>query len=86
MLGDPSLDTVRVTAERVRRFATDVEGDPSHENRQLWRAALSDLRRAIRDARAQGCLTSDIQDAAGDAVAPRFARPPAESRTPEPSA
>ena len=73
-----ALDEVRVTAERVDRFAGDVERDSSAENRRLWRAALDDLRRAIRRARARGYESEAIQEASGEQPAGNFVRPPAE--------
>jgi hypothetical protein len=56
------LDNVKVTAERVERFATDVERDSSSENRKLWRAALADYSEAVRRARARGYESHEIQD------------------------
>ena len=60
------LDEVKVTAERVDRFATDVERNGSVVNRRLWRAALADFRDAVRRARARGYETQDIEDASRD--------------------
>jgi len=77
LVPEEALDAVRVTAERVGRFAADVERDGSAENRKLWRAALVDLREAIRHARARGCETSEIQDASGDQPTGRFVPTPA---------
>jgi hypothetical protein len=71
-----SLDEVRVTADRVRRFSDAVEETPSEPHRRLWRAALDDLRAAIRHARAEGCETKDIQDATGVTDHGRFTREP----------
>lgn len=73
---DETLETLRVTAERVHRFADAVEEDPSDENRELWRAALRDLRDSIRDARAAGHDTAAIQEAAGPAPTGRFPQQP----------
>ena len=74
--GDP-LDDVKVTAERVERFAAEVEREGSVENRKLWRAALGDLRHAIRNARERGFATDAIQKASGDQPSGHFVRPPA---------
>ena len=68
------LDNIRVTAERVKRFAADVEAQPSQETRGRWRASLDDLRLAIREARAAGAETDEIQQAAQGARAARFQR------------
>ena len=68
------LDNIRVTAERVKRFAADVEAQPSQETRARWRAALDDLRLAIREARAAGAETDEIQQATRGTRAPRFQR------------
>jgi hypothetical protein len=76
-VGEP-LEDVRVTAERVRRFSDAVEQTPSASHRMLWRAALDDLRDTIRQARAEGCDTDEIQDATGVARPRRFAREPPE--------
>jgi hypothetical protein len=76
MAGD-ALDAVRVTAERVGRFANDVEHHDSRETRQRWRASLEDLRDTIRRARARGFDIEDIQEAAGDHPTGRFVRRPA---------
>ena len=75
-MSNEALDAVRVTAERVHRFAADVEHDPSDEVRALWRGAMDDLCDAIRQARAAGCDTEDIQAATGDAPTGRFTRVP----------
>jgi len=74
-----ALDEVRVTAERVGRFASEVEREGSDENRRLWRAALGDLRAAIRRARARGYDTEDIRAASGEQAAGRFVREPESS-------
>ena len=71
---------IRVTAQRVQRFARDVELNGSSESRDLWRASLDDLRVAIRQARAAGLNTEDIQHAALDTGTGRFTRPPAADR------
>lgn len=71
---------IQVTAQRVQRFAADVELDGSAEHRELWRAALDDLRDAIRQARAQGVDSADIRHAALGTHAGRFSRPPAGER------
>jgi hypothetical protein len=39
----PGLNEVRITAERVRRFADLVAQDPSEQHRGLWLAAMRDL-------------------------------------------
>jgi hypothetical protein len=71
-----ALEVVRVTAARVHRFADAVERDPfDEESRKLWRAALADFRRSVRQARAQGLDVSPIQEAAGHQLPGRF-RPP----------
>ena len=62
-MGEDLLDNVKVTAERVDRFARDVEHDSSTVNRKLWRAALADFRDAVRHARARGYESQDIQHA-----------------------
>jgi hypothetical protein len=88
---DDALDAVRVTAERVGRFASDVEHNGSAEARQRWRGSLEDLRDTIRHARASGFDTEAIQDAAGSQPRGRFVRPPvselaeAEPQASEPS-
>jgi hypothetical protein len=69
-----SLEDLRVTAQRVQRFADDVERDGSPENRGRWREALRDLRERIRHARAAGHDTAEIQQATGNLPASRFAR------------
>ena len=68
-----ALEVVQVTAERVRRFADLVEGDPmDDESRRLWRAALDDFRRSVRVARAEGSDAAAIQEAAGQPPPGRF--------------
>jgi hypothetical protein len=62
-VGDDLLDNVKVTAERVGRFARDVEHDGSTLNRKLWRAALADFSDAVRRARARGYESQAIQHA-----------------------
>lgn len=76
LVPEEALDAVRVTAERVERFAGDVERDGSEESRRLWRAALADLRDAIRHARGRGCETTEIQEAAIEQPTGRFVRSP----------
>jgi hypothetical protein len=71
---EEALETVRVTAQRVQRFAANAERDPQW--RPVWRAALSDLRVAIRRARAEGGDVSQIRAAAGEEPPGRFTRPP----------
>jgi hypothetical protein len=71
-----ALETVRVTAQRVHRFAADVERDPSDDMRALWRASMDDLRAAIREARAAGCDTEAIQAVTGEERLGRFVRVP----------
>ena len=71
-----ALETVRVTAQRVHRFAADVERDPSDETRALWRAAMDDLAHAIREARAAGADTAQIQSVTGEDRIARFVRVP----------
>jgi hypothetical protein len=79
------LEVVRVTAERVRRFADDVERNPRDgESRRLWRAALDDFRRSVRDARAEGSDVAAIQEAAGERAPGRFARPDGEADDTQP--
>ena len=73
---EDALNDVRITAERVGRFAEDVERDDSVETRNRWRASLEDLRFMIRRARARGCDTEAIQEATGDQPTGRFVRPP----------
>jgi hypothetical protein len=68
---DP-LEDLRVTAQRVQRFADDVERDGSPESRGRWREALRDLRHRIRHARAAGHDTAEIQEATGNVPASRF--------------
>ena len=64
---------MRVTAERVQRFAEDVVIDPSDETRQRrWRGALQDLRELIHHARAEGCDPEAIHAAAGVKNGGRF--------------
>jgi hypothetical protein len=77
-----ALDAVSVTAQRVHRFADEVEHDPTDINRKLWRAALRDFRETVRRARAEGHETAEIQSAAGDAAPRRFAPSPGEPDTP----
>ena len=72
-----ALDAVRVIAQRVNRFAADVERDSSEETRLRWRAAMDDLCDAIREARAAGWDTATIHAATQGAPAGRFVRPPA---------
>ena len=69
-----ALEAVRVTAERVHRFAAAVESDPSLENRGLWRGSLADLRAAIRDARSAGISTTAIQAVTAELPTGRFVR------------
>ena len=69
-----ALLEIQVTAQRVQRFASHVELDNSAENRELWRAALDDLRAAIRQARMAGLESGDIRQAALGVDAGRFAR------------
>jgi hypothetical protein len=76
-MADEALDAVRVTAERVQRFVDDVEQAPSEDARERWRASLDDLRRSIREARAQGFETEAIQEATSGQSTGRFQRPPA---------
>ena len=76
-MSQEALDAVRVTAQRVNRFAGDVEHDGSDETRLLWRAAMDDLCDAIREARAAGFDTATIQAATDNTRVGRFARPPA---------
>jgi hypothetical protein len=75
-MADEALDAVRVTAERVQRFADDVERETFDDARLLWRASLSDLSRSIREARSAGHDIAEIQDAAGGQVPGRFTRAP----------
>ena len=70
---DALLD-IQVTAQRVQRFACDVEDDASAESRELWRAALDDLRDAIRHARSAGLDSKEIREAAMGVDTGRFAR------------
>ena len=79
---DDLLDEIRVTAQRVGRFSQAVEESPSEENRALWRAALDDLRQAIRRARSHGYSGDTIQDAAWTAGSARFVRAPQGVATP----
>lgn len=65
---------IQVTAQRVQRFASHVELDGSVENRELWRAALDDLRSAIRNARAAGLESKPIREAALGVDTRRFAK------------
>ena len=67
-MAEDVLDEVKVTAERVDRFATDVERDSSVMNRKLWRAALADFSDAIRRARARGYESQDIEDASRNSL------------------
>jgi hypothetical protein len=89
---DDALDAVRVTAERVGRFASDVEHDGSAEARQRWRGSLEDLRDTIRNARASGFESEAIREAAGTQPTGHFVRPPVselaepERQSAEPSA
>ena len=73
---------IQVTAQRVHRFAANVELDGSAENRELWKASLDDLRAAIRQARAAGLDSAEIRRAALGAEAGRFVRPPAGQQQP----
>jgi hypothetical protein len=77
------LENVRVTADRVKRFGSDVEEEPSAERKARWRAALEDLRDAIRRARAAGADTEEIQEAAQGLPTTRFQRAGAEDAAPE---
>jgi hypothetical protein len=77
------LDNIRVTAERVKRFAADVEAQPTTETRGRWRAALDDLCLAIREARAAGAQTDEIQEAAQGTPAARFQRDAGETAAAE---
>jgi hypothetical protein len=84
---DDALDAVRVTAQRVERFAADVEREGSAAARQRWRGSLEDLRDMIRHARARGFESEAIQEAAGSQPTGRFVRPPvSELAEPEPQA
>jgi hypothetical protein len=74
-VSDP-IEDLRVTAQRVQRFADDVERDGSPENRGRWREALRDLRDRIRHARAAGHDTAEIQEATGNVPSSRFAPAP----------
>lgn len=77
---DECLDAIRVTAERVQRFASDVDVDTgsASEARERWRAALGDLRDLIRHARVLGIDPALIHHAALGVETQRFARLAAE--------
>lgn len=75
-LVDELLQEVRVTAERVRRFADATDGPDGELARRLWRDALQDLREAIRAARAGGHRSRAIRIASGQLGDERFAREP----------
>ena len=72
---------MRVTAERVQRFAGDVEADPASEQaRALWRAAILDFRDTVRTARAAGWNREALEAAASGEPLGRFDRAPAGRR------
>ena len=79
------LECVRITAQRVQRFAADVEADPdSVLARAVWRASLEDLQDALRRARAAGWDRASLQAAAGDQPIGRFVREPHGVDAPSP--
>ncbi len=82
---DHSLLEIQVIAQRVHRFAADVEISDSTESRELWRAALDDLRVAIRQARAAGMDSKAIRRAALGVEAGRFARLDAAAAAEQPA-
>jgi hypothetical protein len=65
LVSEPALDAIRVTADRVRRFAEDVEREPSDDQRvRRLRGALLDLDDVMHIARTQGCDVEEIHVAA----------------------
>ena len=78
---DRTLEIVRVTADRVRRFSGVYEEESTERHKRLWRAALDDHREAVRDAREAGYPPPAIHSAADLLRTGRFDRQPADARS-----
>lgn len=60
-MSDPALDAIRVTAERVRRYADAIEREPSDDQRvRRFRRALTDLSDVVHVARTHGFDADEI--------------------------
>ena len=56
-----ALEAIRITAERARRFADDVEREPTDDQRmRRLRTALMDLDEVVHVARTQGVDAEEI--------------------------